>query len=113
MGLQRVRPGARERDLADRRRGLAVLELQRALGQARDGAAERDGAGGDDEHVGAALVQCGDVGDQRVEPFLLQRAARAVDQQRRADLDDDAGEFVEARRFGHGAAARAIRGPAG
>ncbi len=70
--------------------GLTVLQLQRALRQAGDRAPERDRAGGDDQHVGAALMQRRDVGDQRVEPILLQRAARAVDQQRRADLDDDA-----------------------
>ena len=83
------------------------------LGRPGDGAAERDGAGRDDDEVGAALVQRGDVGDQRVEPFLLQRAARAVDEQRRADLDDNAGELVEAGRFGHGAAAGDSRRPAG
>ena len=31
---ERLRPGARQRDLADRRRRLAVLELQRAFGEA-------------------------------------------------------------------------------
>ena len=43
----------------------------------------------------------GKIGDQRVEPRLPQAAGRAVDQQRRADLHDDAAECVEVGRIGH------------
>ncbi len=100
--MERLRPGARQRDLADRGRRLAVLQLERALAQARDMAPERDRPGGHDQHVRAARVQRRDVGDERVEPVLLQGAARVVDQQRRADLDDDARELVEGGQLRHG-----------
>ena len=89
---EHLRPGARERDLADGGGGLAILELQRARRQAEHGAPERDRAGGDHENVGAAPVHGGEVGDQRVEPGALEAARRLVDEQRRADLDDDAAE---------------------
>ena len=35
------------------------------------------------------------IGDQRIEPWLFQRAMRAIDEQRGTDFDDDAGETVE------------------
>ena len=76
VAVQRLRPGAGERNLADGSGGLAVLELQRRLRQPQQRAPERDRAGGDDQHVGAALVQRGDVLDERVEPLLLQGAGR-------------------------------------
>ena len=56
---------------------------------------ERDRPRRDDENVGAAPMQRGEIGDQRVEPFLFQRALRPVDEQRGADFDDDAVEAVE------------------
>jgi hypothetical protein len=42
-------------------------------------------------------MQGGEVRDQRVEPRLLEYAARGIDQQRRADLDDDAPESIDRR----------------
>ena len=100
--MQAQRPGARQRDLADRRRRLAVLELQRAALEAGDAPAERDRSRGDDQHVGAALVQRGEVVDQSLEPVLLERALGGVDQQRRADLDDNSRELIEFGQRRHG-----------
>ena len=96
-----VRPGAGERDLSDRGGGLAVLELQFAARQAGDRAAERDRSRGDDQNVGVAPVERDDVGDQCLEPILLQNPARGVDQQGRPHLDDDAREIFDFRRSGH------------
>ena len=92
---QRLGPGARQRDLADGGGGLAVLELERAGRQLEHGAAERDGAGGDHQHVVLLLVQGGDVGGELIEPVALQAAGGGVHQQRGADLDDDAAEILE------------------
>ena len=58
-GAERLGPGAGQRDLADGGGGLAVLELQRTRRQAEHAPAERDGAGGDDHHLGAARLQRG------------------------------------------------------
>ena len=69
-------------------------------GRSRTRAAERDGAGGDDEEVAPAGGERGEVGGERIEPAGLQ--ALLVDEQRRADLDDDPAEGVELG--GHGRA---------
>jgi hypothetical protein len=58
------RPGPRERDLADSGRGLALFELQRALGQAENAAPERDGAGRDQQDLAPAAGKLRDVGDE-------------------------------------------------
>ena len=58
---QDLGPDARQRNLADGRRGLALLELQRSGRKPQHRTPKRDRAGGDDEHVGAAPVQLGDV----------------------------------------------------
>ena len=63
-----LRPGAGERDLADGGGGLALLELQGARRQLEDAAAERDRAGGDDEHVAAARARARRVVGERGEP---------------------------------------------
>ena len=57
VARQAFRPGAGQRDLADGRGRLAFLELQRAGGQIEHRAAERDGAGGDDEDIDALGLQ--------------------------------------------------------
>ena len=95
---QNLGPDARQRDLADGGRGLALLELQRARRQAEHGAPERDRAGGDDEHVGAAGMELGDVLGERGEPGVIQPAARPVDEERGADLQDDAPERGKSRK---------------
>ena len=82
--------GAGERDLPDGGGGLRFLELQRALGEAQHVPAERDGAGRHDDHLLAGLDERGNVVGQRVEPGGFELPARPVDQQARADLDDDA-----------------------
>ena len=89
LAAELLRPGAGQRDLADGGGGLAFLEPQRALAEAEHGAAERDGARGDDQDLRAGLDQCGNVVDQRAQPVALQPGG-AVDQQGGADLDGDA-----------------------
>jgi hypothetical protein len=91
------RPGPRQGDLADGGGGLAVLQAQGAARKPQHRAPQRNGARRDDQHLGAAPVQSGDVLRQRVEPSLFERAGRAVDQQRGADLDHD---FLELAKLG-------------
>ena len=85
----------RQRDLPDGRGRLALLQPQGARRVAEHGAAERDGARGDHEHVDAAGMKLGDVLGERREPGMAQPPARPVDEQGRADLDDDAAEILE------------------
>jgi hypothetical protein len=94
---ERLGPGARERDLADRRGGLAVFELERSDRKLEPAAAERDRARRDDQEVACLAMQVGDIFDQRGEPRLVERAGLGIDEQGRADLDDDAVEVGEAR----------------
>lgn len=110
VGAQRFGPVAGQRDLADGGSGLALLQPQGAGGQAEHGAPERDRAGGDDEDIGAALVQLGEVLGQCSEPGMAQAAAAAVDQQAGADLDDDAAEIGELGRL-HGSTALLRQSP--
>ena len=70
VAAERLRPGAGQRDLADGGGGLALLQLQRAARQAEHGAAERDRAGGDDQHVAPPPCSARDVVGQRGEPRL-------------------------------------------
>ena len=81
---QRLGPGARQRDLADRRGGLAVFELERTCRQLEHGAAERDRAGGDDQHVALVAVELGDVGGQRRKPRFAAAGRRGDRQARRS-----------------------------
>ena len=103
-------PGARELDLSDRGRSLTVLQLEGAFRQFEHGAAERNGAGGDDEHIPMASVQGGEIVGERIEPSPLDRPGRLVDEQRRADLDDDAPETLQRRQGGHGRSSPSERG---
>ena len=61
MARQGLGPGARQRDLADRRRGLAVFELERAAGELEHGAAECNGARRHDQDVAPLLMKFGKV----------------------------------------------------
>ena len=79
---KRARPFARKGNLSDRRRSLAVVELERAFGQPRDRAAKRDRAGRHDYDACAALVESGDVRRERFEPFASDGAKGPVDQER-------------------------------
>ena len=99
MAAEFLRPRAGERDLANGRRGLAFLELQRPPAESEDRPAERDRPGGDHAHLHARIRQGGDVGAERTQPFPLQ-AGFSVDQQGRPDLDDDAAMGGEGA--GHG-----------
>ena len=104
MGAERLSPVAGERDLADGGGGLALLQPEGAGRQAEHGAPQRDRAGGDDEDVGAALVQLGKIFGECGEPGMAQAATVAIDQQAGADLDDDAAEIGKVRRL-HGSTA--------
>ena len=97
---QHLRPDARERDLPDGGRRLAFLEPQRAGRQPQHRAPHGDGAGGDDEHVGAPGMQIGDILGKRREPGMVQPPAGAVDEERGADLQDDAAELADLRAHG-------------
>jgi hypothetical protein len=101
VALQRLGPRAGQGNLAYRGGGLTVLEFQRRLRQPQQRPPERDRPGGDDQHVGAALVQRGDVVDQRAEPLPLQRPRLAVDQQRRADFHYDLVEPAQVGKIRH------------
>ena len=82
--------GAGEGDLADGRRSLRLFQLQRPARKAQYVASERDGAGGDQDHLPAGLGEVRHVAGERIEPGRVDRARRPVDEQARPDLDDDA-----------------------
>ncbi len=82
--------GLGEADLADRGGGLALLKRELAFGEAQRPAAERDRAGGDEDHVLGPAAEVGDVGGEAFEPAEAEPVGLGVDQERRADLDDDA-----------------------
>ncbi len=98
---KRVRPGAGERDLADRGGGLAVLELQRALGQA--GNVRPSAIAPEDTTSTLAPRPCRAAmsSTSASSHACFDGAGGAVDQQRRADLDDDPVEPVERRKLHH------------
>jgi len=99
---QRFRPCARKRNLTDGGRRLAVLEFERTWGQLEQRSAERDRARGYDQNVACVAMEERDILDQRGEPCLLYPPGRGVNQERRADLDDDAAEIFELGKFdGH------------
>ena len=102
VGPEHLRPDPRQRDLADRGRGLAIFQLQRSARQLEPAAAKRDRARGDDEDVAALAMQPGHVVGEGRQPRRPHLAPIGIDQQRRADLDDDAAELTELR-AGHGA----------
>src|SRR5262249_53166585 len=64
-------------------------------------AAKRDRARRDDEHVALLGMQRRDVARERDEPVLVHAPGRGVDQERGADLDDDAAKVSELRRSCH------------
>ena len=97
---QNLGPDACERDLTDGRRRLALLEPQRAGRQPQHRAPHGDGAGGDDQNIGALGMKIGDVFSQRRKPGMIQPAARPIDEKRGADLQDDAAELAELRAHG-------------
>ena len=83
----------------DRGGALAFLELERPARQFQAAAAERDRAGGHHQHVAALAMQLGDIGRERLQPRRAHLALGLVDQQRRADLDDDAAEIFQRGAF--------------
>jgi hypothetical protein len=96
---QRLLVGVRQQDLAGGGGGLLLLQPQRPGRQLQVAAADRDGAGGDqDAPRSRAPGMRGDVVGQRVEPAAADCPVRLVDQQRRADLDDQPAGGRRARR---------------
>ena len=68
VSAEYFRPDPRQRDLSDRRRALALLELQRPARQLQAAAPERDRARRHHQHVAALAMQLGDIGGQCREP---------------------------------------------
>src|SRR5690606_18536234 len=88
---ERFLPGPAEGDLAYGRRGLALFERQGAAVEPEEGAAERDGAGRNDDDLAAVGAQRGNVRGDAVEPAAIDAAGELIGDQRRADLDGDPG----------------------
>ena len=108
--MQHLGPEPRQRDLAHGGGGLAVFELQRAMGEAENAAPERDGARGHDQHIGAAAMKRGDVVGEARQPAMFRRSLLRIDEQRGADLDDDAFEVGEdGSALGHASGAKCPR----
>ncbi len=80
-GPRQLLVGMRQADLPDGGGGLALLQLQRALGQFQGVAAERDGTRRYEHDLLAGRGQRRDVVEKRGEPFRLERTRRAVGQQ--------------------------------
>ena len=96
VARQRFLIGMRQADLAGGGRGLLLFQPQRAGRQAQMAAADRDGAGGDDDHFLPARAAARDVVGQGVEPVAPDPAGLLVHQQGRADLDDQPARFAQA-----------------
>src|SRR5690606_34071992 len=88
--LEQVLVGMGEADLADRRRGLLVLQRQRTTCQAELPSPERDSAGGHDDDLLAAPAHALQVLHQGLQPGAVEPATALVNQQRGTDLDHDA-----------------------
>ena len=82
--------GMGQRNLTDGGGRLALLEFKRTLRQLERMAAKRDRARRHEHDLFAGLCQRGHVVHQRRQPLGLELARRAVGQQRRADLHDNA-----------------------
>src|SRR5579862_3774454 len=79
----------RQADLPRSGGGLLFLELQIAASQAEMAAPDSDRARRDDQHLLAASTAARDVLNERREPIAADIAARVIDEQRRANLDDE------------------------
>jgi hypothetical protein len=102
---QRLLPGMHQGRLAGGRGGLFLRQGQRALGQAQAAAAQRHGAGGDDQHLLAPARSRATSAAKSASQVGVRRAV-GPDQQGRADLDDQPARRVE---LAHGAQPRARR----
>jgi hypothetical protein len=79
-----------ERNLAHRGGGLAFFEFEHTGTELELAPPERDGTGGDQHHFLVARTQPQQVVHECLEPRPVDLAARRIDEQRRADLDDHA-----------------------
>src|SRR5260221_10305810 len=95
---ERLLIGMGEADLPGCRGGLLFLELERGAGETEMAAADGDGAGGDDENILTAGAAAREILHQRLEPGAADIAARLVDEEGGADLDDQPARGGEAGR---------------
>src|SRR5262245_10627472 len=80
----------RQDDLPRRSRRLALLEPRAALLEVQLAPPERDGARRDADDILAGATHLGHVRAYAFEPRAIHGARLLIDEQRRADLDDDA-----------------------
>src|SRR5690606_24547265 len=86
---ERVIPRTHQLRLARSGGGLLFLQTQLACSQAQCAAAERDGAGGDEDARPAFGAQLGGVCGKCGKTSCVRLSGLLVDQEGRADLDDD------------------------
>src|SRR5690606_442791 len=90
--------GVRELDLADGGGRLAFLQPERPAFETEHMATHGDGPARDDQHFLAARAHFRDILGKRAQPCMAKPARAAVNEQRRADFDDDpfcAGKSVD------------------
>ena len=103
---ERLSPVARQGDLPHGGGGLALLQPERAWRVAEHRPPQSDGARRNHEDIHAPRMQIGDVLGESREPGMAQATARAVDEKRRADLDDDAAKILKDGDLGQGGLGR-------
>jgi hypothetical protein len=98
--LEDLLPGTRQPDLADRGRGLALLQPESPRGQPQMPTPHRDRARGDDDHLLAPLGRAGEIVGEALQPGAVEAAGPAVHQQGRTNLDHQAAGVTQASRPG-------------
>ncbi len=88
VARERFEIRVREADLPGCRRGLFLFEPQRASDETEMTPSDRDRARRDEHDVLSAGAAARDIFDQRRQPIAADVARRFVDEQRRADFDD-------------------------
>src|SRR6185437_13973774 len=87
--LEQLLVSVRETDLTNRRGCLTLPQAQRPGGQSEVTAPQRHGAGRHEYDLLSAPPKAQQVGDEALEPRTVEPTGLGVDQQRRANLDDD------------------------
>ena len=94
MGREDFLIGAGQADLADSGGGLGLLQRQDPVAKVQHLTAKRDGAGGDEDDIGATGLRLGHVEGEGGEPVLLE-AGLAVDEEGGAVITfDDTGAVL-------------------